>query len=324
MVKDLLIVGCGPTGLYAWKIANNFNLTGDIIDINNTYGGQVTLMYPDKDIYNLPAIKSIKGKDAVKEMYDSIDHTIESFNEHFNTFIKDIIVLNDNNQNMFKVTFSNDQTFTYKTILFTDGMGTYTPITLLEKNYKNIYYKIENLNDFKNINVVVFGGGDSAIDNANILSEVANSVKLIHRRDEFRTLQGDIKNTINKNIEILTPFIFDEVINENNNNITKFKVKNVNDEKINKEIEVDKLVVYFGSKIKHLAYDGLELIKGNLDRIIVNQKMEASLQGIYAAGDCCDYDGKIRNLVSCVYEALTAIVNIDKKLKNKKLLNKGW
>ncbi|AKX34546.1 thioredoxin reductase [Spiroplasma litorale] len=325
MIKDLLIIGCGPAGLYAWKMAQNFNLTGDVVESKATYGGQVTNLYPSKEIFNLPAIKSITGKEAMDEMYNSLNHEYKAIECHFNTSVLDIkITFNKElENNTFEVLFSNNLKYVYKTILFTDGMGLLLPIKLIDKDFDNVLYKYTNNNIFKGKNVVIFGGGDSAIDCSNELAPISNSVKLVHRRDEFRGMKSGLSNAVKSNVDVMTPYVFDKIINEKNNKIEKIALKNVLDSStIN--VDLDYAVVHYGFKNQNLNFKNLEVLKNDLGKMVVDNKMQTSIKGIFASGDCCDYEGKIKNLVSCVYESLVAIVNIDKIINNKNLLNKGW
>ncbi|ASP28653.1 thioredoxin reductase [Spiroplasma corruscae] len=325
MIKDLLIVGCGPGGLYAWKIAQKYELSGDIVEAKDSYGGQVSNLYPSKEIHNLPAILSITGKEAMDAMFESIDKTKNNIKSHFKTNVKNIKIVNNKELgiDLFEVTLSNDKTFFYKTILFTEGLGSYLPIKLFEKDYKNVFYKIDDINYYKDKNVLVFGGGDSAIDAANQLIGTAKSIKIIHRRNEFRGLKANLRDSINKGVEIITPYTYENIIEEDDNSIKKIILKNVEDDR-KLEVELDFAIIFYGSSNQSFDFKNIKINKDDKNKIIVDSKMQSSIKNIFAAGDCCVHESKIKNLVATVYEALTAIINIDKVINAKDEVHRGW
>ncbi|AGR40871.1 NAD(P)/FAD-dependent oxidoreductase [Spiroplasma taiwanense] len=325
MVKDILIVGCGPTGLYAWKMAADLKLSGTVVEAKSTYGGQITSSYPEKYIHNFPAIDKILGNQAVQKMYECIkkDNNINFF---LNTIVTSINIIKpdcDEFENWFEVCFSNNTKQKFKRILFTDGFGIYKPIELTEKKYNNIIYTVKDIKSFKNQSILIFGGGDSALDWANELSSNKNLITIIHRRDEFRAKPLSLEQAKSKGVNFLTPYKFSEITGEKLNNAEKLKVIQVetNEEK---EICFDKVIVQFGYTIEKEKFENLNLEINKLKKIIVKSNMESSVEGIYAAGDCCHYDTKVRNLLAGFYEAMIAVVNIEKKVNKRKILNSGW
>ncbi|AUM62407.1 NAD(P)/FAD-dependent oxidoreductase [Spiroplasma monobiae] len=326
MVKDILIIGCGAAGLYAWKMAADLKLNGDVVESRETYGGQVTTYYPEKYIYNFPAISKIQGQEAMDMMYESIKKETDDILVSYNTYVTGIKIIkpeNENDINWFEVKFSNKKIQQYKRILFTDGMGIFKPIQLVDKLYENIFYSVTNIKAFKDQNVLIFGGGDSSLDWANELNGIAKSVSIIHRREEFRAKPASIEEAKNNNANFLTCYNFVEITQEDGELAKKLKIVGVeSNEEL--ELEFDSVIVQFGSTIEKEKFENLDLKINKLNRFEVDSKMETSVKGIFAAGDCCVYDTKIRNLVSSVYESMQAVVNIEKIIKDRKVVNNGW
>ncbi|AUB31220.1 NAD(P)/FAD-dependent oxidoreductase [Spiroplasma floricola] len=326
MVKDILIIGCGSAGMYAWKMAADLKLTGDVVEAKDTYGGQVTTYYPEKYIYNFPAIPKIQGQEAMDAMFKSIKKENDDINLTYNTYVLEIKTIKPEEEkhiNWFEVKFSNKEVKQYKRILFTDGMGVFKPIQLVDKLYDNIFYSITNMQEFKNQNVTIFGGGDSSLDWANELTSIAKSVTIVHRRNEFRAKPASIEEAKKNHVRFLTPYNFKEISEDDNDIVKKIKIIEI-DSNQEVELEVDSIIVQFGSTIEKEKFENLDLKINKLNRFEVDQTMQTSVQGIYASGDCCIYETKIRNLISGVYESMQAVVNIEKIIKDRKAVNNGW
>ncbi|WP_342258588.1 NAD(P)/FAD-dependent oxidoreductase [Spiroplasma endosymbiont of Dioctria linearis] len=327
MVKDILIIGCGSAGLYAWKMAAELKLTGDIVESKDTYGGQVSTYYPEKYIYNFPAIPKIQAQEAMDQMYEAIKKEDNEIMAIYNTYVLEINIIKPEeigHENWFEVKFSNKKKRKYKRVLFTDGMGLSKPIPLVKKDYDNIFYSITNMSAFKDHNVLIFGGGDSSLDWANELSNnIAKSVTIIHRREEFRAKPASIEEAQKNNVIFLTPYNFVKILEHNKDIAKKIKISNINtNEEL--DLEFDSIIVQFGQTIEKQKFENLKLNINNLNRFEVDYTMQTNVVGIYAAGDCCIYPTKVRNLVSGVYESMQAVIHIEKTLKNRKVVNNGW
>ncbi|AXK50836.1 NAD(P)/FAD-dependent oxidoreductase [Spiroplasma alleghenense] len=318
MVKDLLIIGSGPTGLYAWKFANNLSLSGTIIEANYEVGGQANLAYPEKTIHNLPGISEIKAKDFVRNMLDDANNDNSKIELKTNTSVVEVIKVKtpDDFKFHFLVKFSDHCQATYKSILVCEGLGQYQSIRLVDDDWENIHYVVKNKEDFNNKKVVIFGGGDSAIDWAKNLSPNAN-VTLIHRREEFR---GPI-DSIKDDVEILTPFEFKEIRKTDGKKVKSIVVANNG---LEKEVKFDECLVQFGAVIKPHPLKGLNLDRNDLNKIIVDLEMSTSVPGVFAAGDAVIYPTKKRNLIFGFQEAVTALSKIEMMINHKKIANKGW
>ncbi|QGS51620.1 NAD(P)/FAD-dependent oxidoreductase [Spiroplasma tabanidicola] len=327
MIKDVLIIGAGPAGLYAWKLARNYDLSGTIVDAEKSYGGQVNRLYPTKTLRNLPGIDIKIAKNVMDEMYNMIEKDESIFEQKFFCSVEKIEMIDENIEknlikNYFKVTFSDKTTQVYKKILCTIGIGFYERKKLLEKDYENILYGIDNLKKFKDKKILVFGGGDSAIDFANELINWTKTVKLIHRRNEFRGALSGVNEAAKNGVEVLTPYVFKSILKEENNLVKEIELENCETKKVLK-LDFEYAVVNFGADWK-MEKDFFINYKVENNHIIVDENMMTSIEGVYAAGDCCTYKGKINNIVSAFYEAMKAILNIDKLVKDRNKLGNGW
>jgi ferredoxin/flavodoxin---NADP+ reductase len=171
--------------------------------------------------------------------------------------------------------------------------------------HSNLHYFVQDLNQFTGKKVVVFGGGDSAVDWALMLEPIAEKVTLIHRRDKFRAHEHSVEQLKQSKVEVLTPYVPAQL---------------VGDEKIEKvvvtetksgdplEIKVDDVLVNYGfvSSLGPIKDWGLEIESNS---IVVNSRMETNIEGIYAAGDICTYKGKVKLIASGFGEAPTAVSN---------------
>lgn len=326
MIKDILIIGCGPAGLYAWKMGADLGLSGIVVEGLATYGGQVTNNYPEKIIYNLPAILQVKGLDMVENMYQAINKTAD-FEAKFSTFITSIEPIapaedTDIYQNWFEVRFSDKTTYTFKRIVFADGVGVYAPIRLVEDDYANVAYTVTDINKYQDKNVVIFGGGDSAIDWANHLLNIAKTIKVVHRRDEFRAQPANVSLAANNGVELLTPYSFAKIVTETGDQIKQIELTHEDESQL--ILDCDEIIVQFGQKINKNYFENLNLAMNKVNRIEVNASFESSFSGIYAVGDCCTYPTKIRNILSSVFEAMHAVIDIEKIVHKRKVLNVGW
>ncbi|MGM9929197.1 MAG: NAD(P)/FAD-dependent oxidoreductase [Bacillus sp. (in: firmicutes)] len=314
-IYDITIIGGGPTGLFTAFYGGMRQASVKVIESLPQLGGQLAALYPEKYIYDVAGFPKVRAQELVnnlKEQMAKFDPTIV-LEEAVETLEK----LEDGT---FKLTTNNDVHYS-KTVIITAGNGAFQPrrlelegSTQFEKT--NLHYFIDDLNKFSGQKVVVCGGGDSAVDWALMLENIAEEVYIVHRRDKFRAHEHSVENLVNSKVNIKTPYVPAELIS-NNDRITAIVLENPND-KSRETIEVDALIVNYGfvSSLGPIKDWGLEIEKNS---IVVNSRMETNIPGIYAAGDICTYDGKVK-LIACGFgEAPTAINNaksyIDPKAK---------
>ena len=314
MIKtDTLIVGAGPVGIFAVHQLGIKGLNCQVVDNLDRIGGQCIELYPDKPIYDIPAIPACTGKELTNNLLKQIEPFKTTF--HLNERVNE--VSNENGQ--WKVKTSKNKVFLSPNIIIAGGVGSFEPrkISLNDaEKYenKNIFYSVNDKNKFKGKNVVIFGGGDSALDWTLELSKIAN-VTLVHRRDEFRgaphTL-SEIKKLEKKGkLAVKTKYQINSI--EGNSSIKSITIKN-DDGKIEK-IETNYILGFFGliMQLGPIAQWGL-----NMDRktIKVNtENFQTNKKGIFAIGDICSYPGKERLILSGFHEAALASVECFKRAR---------
>lgn len=303
-VFDLTIIGGGPVGLFTAFYAGMRQTSVKIIESLPQLGGQLSALYPEKYIYDIAGFPKIRAQELIhnlKEQMSEFNPTI-CLNQSVNKLEKE-------SNGVFKLITSTDTHYS-KAIIITAGNGAFQPRKLElpeEEKYvqSNLHYFVDDLNKFAGKQVVIFGGGDSAVDWALMLEPIAEKVTLVHRRDKFRAHEHSVKTLSKSKVNVLTPFVPVELIGDKK--IEQVLLEEVKGER--KEIiDVDEVIVNYGflSSLGPIKDWGLALEKNS---IIVNSKMETNVEGIYAAGDICTYTGKVKLIASGFGEAPTAVSN---------------
>ena len=304
IIYDVTIIGGGPVGLFTAFYAGMRKMSVNIIESLPQLGGQLSALYPEKYIYDIAGFTKISGQELINNLINQMNQF-----EPMITLEQDVQQVEKQKDGTFKLT-TNRTIYYSKTIIITAGNGAFQPKKLnLEtaEKYegKNLHYFIKELNKFAGKTVQIFGGGDSAVDWSLMLEPIARKVTLVHRRDKFRAHEASVEKLMNSSVEIMTPFVPIEFIGENNiEQVVLEKVK-ANQEKV---VDVDDVIVNYGfvSSLGPISEWGLEIVKHS---IVVNSKMETNIEGIYAAGDICTYEGKVKLIASGFGEAPTAVSN---------------
>ena len=300
-IFDITIVGGGPVGLFAAFYAHMRQAKVNLIDSLPQLGGQPAILYPEKKILDVPGFTNLTGEELIERLIDQVK-TFET-SIHLNETVLDI----EKNDELFTLTTSKGKHIS-KAILIAMGGGAFKPRPLELENvdqFENIHYHVSNINQYAGQNIVVLGGGDSAVDWALAFDKIAPT-HIIHRRDTFRALEHSVNELKASTVTIKTPFIPSQLIGEGNK-LTHLEITKVKSNET-ELLPLDQLFVNYGfkSSVGNLKKWGIEL---NRHKIIVNSKQETSVAGIYAAGDCCSYDGKIDLIATGLGEAPTAINN---------------
>lgn len=304
-IYDITIIGGGPTGLFTAFYGGMRQASVKIIESLPQLGGQLSALYPEKYIYDVAGFPKVRAQDLVnnlKEQMSKFDQTI--------ALEQSVEKIEKQEDKVFKLT-TNKEVHYSKSIIITAGNGAFQPRRLelenaIQYENKNLHYFIDDLNQFAGQKVVVFGGGDSAVDWALMLEPIAEEVTIIHRRDKFRAHEHSVENLHRSKVHVKTPFVPADLIGDENG-IQQVVIQEVKGE--NKEsIDVDAVICNYGfiSSLGPIKEWGLEIQKNS---IVVNSKMETNIPGIYAAGDICTYEGKVK-LIACGFgEAPTAVNN---------------
>lgn len=303
---DVLIIGAGPVGLYAGFSAGLRKLNAAVIESLPYVGGQLTSLYPEKPIYDIPGFKEVKAKDFIETLEEQYNQFKDVVPLHLMTQVTNIKKVEDH-----FVVETTKQTFETKTVLISNGGGTFSPRLLEVENADkpNVLYSVKTFEQFKDKKILVLGGGDSALDWAIALAGVSKNVILSHRRKEFRAHDTSIEKfkTLGK---ILTPYTVEKVLGDKLANQVVLKNVESNEELT---LDVDYVLVNYGLLTSKNTYGdwGLEL-ENNL--VKVNSKYRTNIEGIYAVGNCCQYDGKLKMICPGLGEAATAIGDINNYL----------
>ncbi|WP_391559448.1 NAD(P)/FAD-dependent oxidoreductase [Robertmurraya sp.] len=319
-VYDITIIGGGPTGLFTAFYGGMRQATVKLIESLPQLGGQLSALYPEKYIYDVAGFPKVRAQQLVNNLKEQM----ATFNQTI-CLEQSVEKIEKQTDGIFKLTTNKEVHFS-KTIIITAGNGAFQPRRLELENSsqyegKNLYYFIDDLHQFAGQKVVVFGGGDSAVDWALMLEPIAEKVTIVHRREKFRAHEHSVQNLQHSKVEIKTPYVPADLLSNSKGDIAQVVLKNVND-KTEETVEVDSVICNYGfvSSLGPIKEWGLEISKNT---IVVNSKMETNIPGIYAAGDICTYEGKVK-LIACGFgEAPTAVNNaktfIDPKAKTQPL-----
>ncbi|HEX7063703.1 MAG TPA: NAD(P)/FAD-dependent oxidoreductase [Bacillales bacterium] len=310
-VYDVTIIGGGPTGLFAAFYGGMRQLKVKVIESMPQLGGQLSALYPEKEIYDVAGFPKISGQQLVNRLKEQalLFNPEIALNQTVQNVVK-------NEDGLFSLS-TNEEVHYSKSILITAGVGAFQPRRLKLDNTeqyegRNLHYFIDNLNRFNGKEVFICGGGDSAVDWALMLEPIAKTVHLCHRRDKFRAHEHSVEKLMNSKVNVLTPFTPAEVIGDEQQ-IQHIVIQEAKGDKKEKH-KIDDLIVNYGfvSSLGPIKDWGLEIEKNS---IVVNQKMETNIEGIFAAGDVTTYEGKIKLIATGFGEAPTAISNVKSYLE---------
>jgi thioredoxin reductase (NADPH) len=305
MIKtDALIIGAGPTGLFTAHQLKLIGLDCEVVDNLDKIGGQCIELYPDKPIYDIPAIPECTGEELTNGLTDQLKPFNIKF--HLNERVEEV----KNNNGKWEIKTNKGTSFNTPNIIIAGGVGSFEPRKFAPKDCekfedKSIFYSIKDKTIFKDKTVSIFGGGDSALDWAIELSE-NSKINLIHRRDEFRGAQStvDKMNDLGKEgkIKLYTKYQLKGV--KGSENLESIDIEHDNKEV--KNLKTDFVLGFFGliMKLGPIANWGLNLNKKKIN--VDTEKFETNQKGIYAVGDICNYPGKLKLILSGFHEGALA------------------
>ena len=288
-------------------------LNSVVIDNLDKVGGQCIELYPDKPIYDIPAVPECTGEELTKKLLEQIKpfNTELFLNERVEEVRKD----NDN----WIIKTNNNNNFSAPNIIIAGGVGSFEPRKLAIKDAekfedKSIFYAVRDKEKFKDKNISIFGGGDSALDWALELSKFSK-IHLIHRREEFRGAQHTLSE-IQKlkkegKISIKTPCQLESIEGKDKINSITIKFDNGKTEKI----KTDVVLSFFGliMKLGPISEWGLNMTKKTID--VNSENFETNKKGIFAVGDICSYPGKLKLILSGFHEVALASVECFKRAR---------
>ena len=310
-IFDISIIGAGPSGLFATYYAGFREMKAVIIDAIPEPGGQLAVLYPEKFIFDVPGFAQVLARDLVASLYQQA--------RKYNPAIllgEIATTLARNEDNTFTITTNKRQLRT-RSVLITGGVGSFSPNKLNIKDQekyegKGIFYFVGHKEFFRNKNLLIVGGGDSAVDWALNLKSVTKSITLIHRRDQFRAHEQSVKELYNS--PEITVKTFTELSAVTGDNTTlKGAVIFDNRTKTEETIPVDAVLINIGFKanLGPIATWGLEMENR---AIKINGKMETNIPGIYAAGDIASPTESVKlNLIVTGFAQAALAINIAKQ-----------
>ena len=305
MIKtDVLIIGAGPVGLFTVQQLGLIGLKAEVVDNLDKVGGQCIELYPDKPIYDIPALPECTGESLTKNLLEQIKPFKTNF--HLKERVQEISKENSN----WKIVTNKKKVFIAPNIIIAGGVGSFEPrkfsIKEAEKFENNgVLYSIKDKTLFKNKKICIFGGGDSALDWAIELSKFSDVI-LVHRRNEFRGTEHSIE--ITKKLEkegklkIKTPFQINSI--EGQDKVSAITIKN--DDGKTEKIVTDYVFGFFGliMKLGPITEWGLNLDKKHIP--VNTENFQTNKEGIFAIGDICTYPGKLKLILSGFHEGALA------------------
>lgn len=308
---DIVVIGAGPVGLFAVFEAGQLNMKCHVVDSLDFIGGQCQALYPEKPIYDIPAYPLIKSEDLILKL----EEQIKPHNPVFHLGNQVIKISGDVGN--FTVITDKNKEICCKAIVIAAGCGAFgpnrPPLADIEKyeSLGSVRYLVNQISRFEDKNVVIAGGGDSAVDWALSLAPVVKNLSLIHRRDKFRAAPNSVKQLhelvdLGK-IDLVVPYQLDSLKGDDAN-LTHVIVSDLDGNK--KAIEADYLLPFYGLSMElgPIADWGLNIDKKHI--AVESHSMETNLKGIFAIGDIADYKGKLKLILTGFSEAAFACHNI--------------
>ena len=305
MIKtDVLVIGAGPVGIFAVHQLGIIGLKAEVVDNLDKIGGQCIELYPDKPIYDIPALPICTGESLTKNLLEQIKPFKPNF--HLNERVEEI----SKEKNNWKITTNKKKIFLAPNIIIAGGVGSFEPrkfaIKEAEKFENNgVFYSVKEKTIFKNKKICIFGGGDSALDWAIELSKFSE-VTLVHRRNEFRGVDHSVqlvkKLENDGKLKIKTPFQINSI--SGNNKLDSITL--INDSGKTEKIQTDFVLGFFGliMKLGPIAEWGLNLDKKTIP--VNTENFQTNKEGIFAIGDICSYPGKLKLILSGFHEGALA------------------
>ena len=316
---DIIVIGAGPVGLFTVFEAGLLGLNCTLIDNLDRPGGQCAELYPEKPIYDIPGVPFQTGQEHVNALLKQIEPF--EYDLYLDQRVDSLNQIQDGDDNYWEVITTENKKFISKNIFIAAGAGSFEPrrppnIDNPDQYInKGVSYAVRSVDQYKDKNIFIFGGGDSALDWTVELSKIAKSVSLVHRRDAFRGAQHteEMMRELVKNgkVNLLTPYLIDSI--KGNEKVEGVTLKNFESNEIESH-DADELIFLFGlnKKLGPLLEWDLEL---NGKKISVNtENFQTSKEGIFAVGDINDYPGKMDLILSGFHETTLAVQEAYKRI----------
>ncbi len=320
---DVVIVGAGPTALFAVFELGLLDIKAHLIDVLPRAGGQCAELYPEKPIYDIPGHSMITGDGIVEKLLAQIEPFHPTF--HFEQMVTELEVLGTRQAPAFRIKTDAGRAFECTSVIVAAGGGSFQPkkppIDGIEAyEQKSVFYAVRKMEDFRDKNVVIVGGGDSALDWTLNLQPVAKRLTLVHRRDEFRAAPHSVKAMRDLVSGGKMELRIGQIVSlaGDNGRLASAQIKSAKGEV--SELAVERLIPFFGltMKLGPVARWGLNLHENLVP--VDTAKFETNVPGIFAIGDINHYPGKLKLILCGFHEGALAAQKVyhyvypDKKL----------
>ena len=304
---DLLIVGAGPVGLYGAFYAGVRGLSVAVVDSLSQVGGQVSALYPEKQIFDIAGFPSVTGRRLISNLVEQAAayDPLYLLGQEAQRLTRTVL---DDGPDLLVVTTSSGTEVTCRAVVVTGGIGTFTPRPLPAGEQllgRGLEYFVPSAQAYVGTDVVIVGGGDSAVDWALMLHPVARSVTLVHRRETFRAHPGSLQALRATGVRVMTNAQVSETVGVDALEAVVVTVKGEQPQ----TLACQRLVAALGftANLGPLREWGVELHDNR--HLVVDSAMRTTVPGVFAAGDVNDYDGKVRLIAVGFGEVATAVNN---------------
>jgi ferredoxin/flavodoxin---NADP+ reductase len=298
---DLVIIGAGPTGLYAAYYAGFRQLRVAVVDSLPELGGQITAMYPEKLILDVAGFPAVKGRDLV-------DGLVEQANTAEPEYLLDRTATGlEHRDDDVTVTLDDGTTVAGKAVLITAGIGKFSPRPLPAGEGwlgRGMEFFVPSFAPYAGKDVLIVGGGDSAFDWAIHLHPIARSVALVHRRDAFRAHERSVQQVRDLGVDIITRAQVTGLYGDPT--VAEAEITVDGQEPVRRPAQAVVAALGFVADLGPLQQWGIEVQKRH---VVVNAAMRTNLPRVFAAGDITEYPGKVRLIAVGFGEAATAVNN---------------
>jgi len=317
-IKDITIIGAGPSGLFTAFQAGMYEATVRIIDSMPEPGGQLTALYPEKYIFDAPGFTKITAKELAGNLFAQANQFAPEL--RLNETVVEIIEIPKQVRDDREAVLSSETIFEVvtdkgrylsKTVIIAAGLGAFKPRSLGRPGIdrfegKGVYYAVREKDFFKGKDIVIAGGGDSAFDWAVNLLDVAKSIVIVHRTDTFRAHPNTIKQvseyTSQGRIKIFTPYEIKEAAG--NESLEKVILSDSSGNEVTLQADALLLMLGFTSDLGPIGKWGLEI---DDSRVKVGQNLETNRRGIFAVGDIANYPGKLKLILTGFSDGAQAV-----------------
>lgn len=307
LTTDVAIIGAGPVGLFSVFELGMLKISSVVIDTLPAVGGQCTALYPEKPIYDIPGFPSVDAADLIKHL----ENQAAPFSPRY-VLGEQVVKVEKLANGQWSLVTNKNTTITAKAIVIAAGCGAFGPnrpplADLEQYEAASVHYMVARRDDFRDKHLVIAGGGDSAVDWAVSLAEVAAKIYVVHRRDKFRAAPDMVDKmqalAASGKIEMVVPYQLDGLVGDGKN-LSGVVVKHMDG--ISRTLEAQHLLAFFGLSMElgPIAEWGLNLTGSHI--AVDRGTMETSVPGIFAIGDIATYDHKLKLILCGFAEAAHA------------------